>query len=144
MQCQSQYLRLYLEYFNFTLQNLIDSNARTRVYLDAQEVAYIVNSAVSVAKHLAKMKVPWLSIQASQIVLSTTGCIYFSPVRLFRSSVSLDLCGGCTILPSRYEKNLQSSPAKDLRHELKRLVLDLTQNCPKGILHRYQPILDEI
>jgi hypothetical protein len=79
-------LRLYIEYYNFTLKNLIEFNAKTKIYLDVQEILYIINSVVAVAGFFEELRIGWFNISASKIVLSTTGCVYFSPVRIVKSS----------------------------------------------------------
>ena len=109
------------------------------MHLDTQEVLYIVNSAKSVAEYFVKLGIPWLSIQASHIFISTSGCVYFSPVKILKSSVTPDICGGCVITPLKYEKISQQTP-KNAKHDLKKLVLDLTQNCSKHGITKYQDI----
>lgn len=141
----SGYLRLYLEYYNFSLQNLVELNSKSKIYLDVQEVLYILNSVLSVVDYFRRLEVSWFSIAASQIVLSTTGCVYFSPVRVGRSSAEMDLCGGCTIIQTaKYDRNLPQAANRNLKHELKRLLLELTQHYPKKLLSQFQPLFAAI
>lgn len=111
------YLRLYLEYYNFTVRNLVEGNSRNKIYLDLEEILYILNSAVAAAEYLRSLGVGWVGIEASQIVLSPTGCVYFSPVRVGKSSVEMDLCGGCTLISAtKYDRSLPIASNRDLRH----------------------------
>jgi len=95
----------------------VEFNSKSKIYLDVQEVLYILNSVLSVAAYFRRMGIGWFSIAASQIVLSTTGCVYFSPVRVSRSSAELDLCGGCTIISTaKYDRTLPMASTRNLKH----------------------------
>ena len=102
----------------------MEFNSKSKIYLDVQEVLYILNSVLSVANYFQRLEIDWFSITASQIFLSTSGCVYFSPVRVERSSVEMDICGGCTIIPTaKYDRSLPLALNRSLKHELKRLLL---------------------
>lgn len=116
MTCTNRYLRLFVEYYNFSLQNLIDSNHKAKIYLSLDEILYILNSAVAVAKYFRCIRVDWFNISTSQVFLAPSGCIYFSPARISKSSNVLNICGGCTLLPKpKYENILPVSSGKDLK-----------------------------
>lgn len=139
------FLRLYLEYYNFSLQNLVEFNSKSKIYLDAQEVLYILNSVLSVVEYFRRLGIGWFSVSASQIVLSTMGCVYFSPVQVGRSFAEMDLCGGCTIISTaKYDRNLPVASSRNLKHDLKKLLLELTQHYPKRLLTQFQPLFTAI
>ena len=76
---------MYVEYYNFTLEQLIENNGRGMIQLSYDEILYIINSIISVYLYFDQIKANWFRIEASQIFISTSGCVYFSPMQISRS-----------------------------------------------------------
>ena len=76
---------MYIEYYNFTLDNLIENNARGKILLDYDEILYILSSIITVYLYFRGINANWFRIHPSQIFISTQGSVFFSPTQICRS-----------------------------------------------------------
>lgn len=132
------WVKLYIEYFNFTLKDLISMHLQNGQYFIPEEINYVIWSAIDIHRYFKstlslklEFSTNFLTLHTNTTFLTPEGFLRFSPLRIqdFYQEPGCD----CTCPADNYQLHFQKSDKHflvELRAVVSEMVSLISRNEP--------------